>query len=288
MSLPLLAGLLTILSSLATPVAAQGDPCAPTRSPYGPAFLLPVEFAQGVTLGRGSPAPYAASLRLYPTYVLDRRSQLRVAGEIGGALANPAVEALLGVRVTKSVFEVNLGPIRGIGAHLGAEALYGTSGRALLGAMLLADGGGIFQGTLRVEPDVTHGETVLELGLGLQLWTGPTPETAPVIPTPPQTYLGRVAEKMAIDIKSAIGTARLESPAACRQVVSGVRRLVEDRSPSVATVAAFRSALKAHGLQQIEADMLDPDPPPPGTSEAEVVGALYHGAADALGIPLRP
>jgi hypothetical protein len=284
MSFPLLAGLLNIV--LAIPVAGQEDPCASARSPYGPAFLIPVEFAEGVTLGRGSPAPFAASLRLYPTYVLDRRTQLRLAAEIGGALANPAVEVLLGGRVTKSVFELNLGPIRGIGAHLGIEALYGTSGRALLGAMLLADGGGIFQGTLRVEPDVTHGATVLELGLGLQLFSGPTPEPPTVTPTPPRNYLERVAEKMAIDIKSAIGTARLESVTACREVVSGVRRFVEDRSESVTTVAAFRSALREHGLQQIEADMLDPDPPPPGTSEREVVGALYSGVTDALGTPL--
>jgi hypothetical protein len=279
---------LTILSALATPIAGQDDPCAPARSPYGPAFLMPVELAQGVTLGRPSPAPYAASLRLYPTYVVDRRRQVRVAGEIGAALNNPSVEALLGARVTKSVFEVNLGPVRGIGAHLGVEALYGTTGRALLGAMLIADAGGIFQGTVRVEPDLSNGATVLELGLGFQLFSGRTPETQQVTPTPAQGYLGRVAEKMAIDVKSAIGTARLESVAACRQVVSGARRFVEDRTESINTVAAFRSALREHGLRQIEADMLDPDPPPPGTSEREVVRALYQGVGDAVGIRLQP
>ena len=288
MSLLPLAGLFAVLFALATPAAGQDDPCAPARSPYGPAFLIPIELAQGVTLGRPSPAPYAASLRVYPTYIVDRRKQVRVAAEIGTALSNPSVEALLGARVTKSVFEVNLGPVRGIGAHLGIEALYGTTGRALVGAMLIADAGGIFQGTVRVEPDLRNGATILELGLGFQLFSGRTPETQQVIRTPAQGYLGRVAEKMAIDVKSAIGTARLESVAACRQVVSAARRFVESRTESINTVAAFRSALRVHGLQLIEADMLDPDPAPPGTSEREVVRALYQGVGDAVGIRLQP
>jgi hypothetical protein len=286
MSLPPLAVLLAILPSFALPLAGQGDQCDPARSPYGPAFLIPAELAQGVTLGRGSPEPYAASLRLYPTYVLDRRSQLRVAAEIGGALVNPDVEALLGGRVTKSVFELGLGPIRGIGAHIGLEALYGTSDRALIGAMLIADGGGIFQATVRGGADLTNGATLLELGLGVHLSSRDAPEPRLVTPTPPRDYLGRVAERMAIDIKSALGTARLSSVAACRQLTSRLRRFLQDRS-SVATVAAFRGALRAHGLEQIEADMLDPDPAPRGTSEAEVVTALYRGVADALGVPLR-
>jgi hypothetical protein len=224
---------------------------------------------------------------VYPTYVLDRRSQLRVAAEIGGGLVNPDVEALLGGRVTKSVLELDLGPIRGIGAHIGVEALYGTSGRTLVGAMLIADGGGLFQGTVRGGADLTNGATLLELGLGVHLLSTPTPEQRLVRPTPPQGYLGRVAERMSIDIKSALGTARLSSVAACRQLTSRLQRFLRDRS-SVATVAAFRGALRAHGLEQIEADMLDPDPAPQGTSQAEVVTALYRGVADALGVPFRP
>jgi hypothetical protein len=287
MSLPRLAVLLAILPSFALPLAGQDNHCAPARSPYGPVFLIPAELAQGVTLGRGSPAPYAASVRLYPTYVLDRRSQLRVAAQIGGGLANPDVEALLGGRVTKSVFELDLGPIRGVGAHVGIEALYGTSGRTLVGAMLIGDGGGIIQGTVRGAADLSNGATLLELGLGVHLSSTAAPEPRLVMPTPPQDYLGRVAERMSIDIKSALGTARLSSVAACRQLTSRLTRFLRDRG-SVATVAAFRGALRAHGLEQVDADMLDPDPAPQGTPEAEVVTALYRGVADALGVPLRP
>jgi hypothetical protein len=220
--------------------------------------------------------------------MLDRRAQLRVAAAVGGALVNPKLEALIGGRVTKSVFEINAGPVRGVGAHLGLEALYGTSDRALAGVMLIADAGGLFQGTLRADQDLTNGATILELGVGLHLYNGPTPEAPQVLPAPPRDYLGRVAERMAIDVKATIGTVRDEGVAACRDLVSKVRRFVRQHSPGVTTVDGFRSALSAQGLDRVATDMTEPDPPPPGTTEAQVVQALYRGMADGVGIQSGP
>jgi hypothetical protein len=239
-------------------------------------------------LGRGSPAPFAASLRVYPTYIIDRQGQLRLAAVGGAALVNPELEALIGARITKGVFELNLGPLRGVGAHLGAEALYGTSDRVLLGAMLIGDAGGVFQGTLRAAQDITNGATLLELGAGIHLYNGPTPESRPMVRTPPRDYLGKVAQRMAIDLKATLGTARDEDFAACRKLVSASRRFVERRSPAITTVAAFRAALRTQGLTRLETDMLEPDPPPPGTTEQQVVQALYRGMADVLGVRLGP
>jgi hypothetical protein len=289
MRLPLLVSLLISPTwATAEPAVQDQDPCDPGRSAYGPSFVVPVEAAQGVTLGRGSPAPFAASLRVYPTYIIDRRGQLRLAAEAGAALVNPDVEALIGARITKGVFELNIGPVRGVGAHLGVEGLYGTSDRVLLGVMLIGDAGGVFQGTLRAAQDITHGATLLELGAGIHLYNGPTPEAPQVTRVPPRDYLGRVAERMAIDLKATLGDAREEGQAACRDLVSASRRFVEQRSPGIGTVAAFRAALRTRGLHRLETDMLEPDPSPLGTTEQQVVQALYRGMADVLGLRPEP
>jgi hypothetical protein len=283
---PLLITLLSNFHSLApSDPQARDEPCTPDKLPYGPSFVVPLELAQGVTLGRGDPAPYAASIRLYPTYILDRQRQLRVAAEAGLALVNPGLEALIGGRVGKSVFEVNAGPIRGVGAHLGIEALYGTSDRALLGAALIFDAGGAFQATIRADQDLTNDATLLELGLGIQVYTGSTPVKTTPLPETPTTYLGRVRQAMARSVKAAVGAARNESVLACTELVSSVRSFVRNPSPSVTTVAAFRQALTAAGLAQTEGRMREPPPRPAEVSETEVVGALYRGMADGIERP---
>jgi hypothetical protein len=278
-------GILLVLAVPAAAMSAGGDdPCAPGRSAFGPTIVVPIEFAQGVTLGRGSPAPYANSLRLYPTYVLDRRQQLRVGLLGGSALANPRLEVLLGGRLSKSLYELNAGPIRGVGVSAALEGVYGTSDRGLLGAMLIGDAGGAFQATLRVEQDLTHGATLLELGLGFQVYDRSPPEKAPVLPAPPRDYLGRVAQQMAITFREAIAIARDESVTACRELVSAARGFVRRADPVVTTVAAFREALDAGGLARVE-DLMDedqPPPPPAGMPERRVVQALYQGVNDVL------
>lgn len=278
------AGLLFLTAAPAATIASLDgrDPCAPGKSAFGPSIVVPVEFAQGVTLGRGSPEPYAASVRLYPTYVLDRRHQVRVALATGGALVNPSVEALVGGRLTTSLYEFPAGPVRGVGVHVGIEGLYGTSDRGLLGVMLIGDAGGAFQATLRAERDFTNDATLLELGLGFHVYDRSPPEKAPDLPTPPRDYLGRVGERMAIDFKAAIGTARNESVTACRALISAARTFVRQPSPAVTTIAAFREALKAGGLAQVDTEMLDPPPPPAGVTERQVVQALYRGMDDVL------
>jgi hypothetical protein len=281
--------LLTLLGSLRWTALAdppgQDEPCTPDKLPYGPSFVVPLELAQGVTLGRGDPAPYAASARLYPTYILDRQRQLRVAAAAGFALVNPGLEALIGGRLSKSVFEVNAGPIRGVGAHLGIEGLYGTSDRALLGAALIFDAGGAFQATIRADQDVTNHATLLELGLGIQVYTGPTPVKRTPLPQTPTTYLGRVRQAMARGVKAAIGAARTESVVACTELVSSARRFFGNPSPAVTTVAAFRQALTDGGLARIEGRMREPPPRPPDVTEIDVVGALYRGIADGIERP---
>lgn len=285
---PLLLTLLNSPGAVAPDSLTHDEPCTPGRSSYGPAFVVPLELAQGVTLGRGAPAPYAGSVRLYPTYILDRRHQVRIAAEAGLALANPELEALIGGRVSKSVFEVNAGPIRGVGAHLGIEALYGTTGRALLGAVLIADAGGAFQATLRADQDVTNGATLLELGLGLHVFTGATPVKSTPLPKPPTTYLERVRHGMARAVKAAIGAARNESVLACTELVSSARRFARNPLPGVTTVVAFRQALGDGELARIEDRMRDPPPRPIEVSETDVVGALYRGMADGIETPGGP
>lgn len=272
---------------IAVPVAAQAqaDPCTPGRSAFGPSFVVPLELAQGVTLGRRAPAPYAASVRIYPTYVLDRKRQLRAAAEAGIALANPALEGLLGGRISKSVFELSAGPIRGVGAHLGIEALYGTTGRALLGGALILDAGGAFQVTVRADQDVTNDATLLELGLGIHLYTGPTPEQTTPLPPTPTTYLGRVGQRAARAVKAAIGIARNESVSACTELVSAARAFVAQPSPDLTTIAEFRQALRNTELALVEGELLDPPPPPPDISERDVVAALYRGMAEGIETP---
>ena len=282
-------GLLFVMAGPATAIASgRDDPCAPGKSVYGPSFVVPLEIAQGVTLGRGSPAPYAASIRLYPSYVLDRRRQVRIALAGGMALVNPQLEALVGGRLSTSVFELNLGPIRGVGLHLGLEGLYGTSDRGLLGLMLIGDLGGAFQGTIRTERDFTNSATLVELGLGFHVHDGSTPEKAPVLPTPPHDYLGLVAQGMARDFKAAIGTSRRESVTACRALLLAAQAFVQPHPPDITTVVAFRHALTEAGLEQVETLMFDPDPAPAGVTEVQVVQALYRGMADVLEIPPRP
>jgi hypothetical protein len=282
-------GLLLALAGPATSLSpVRDDPCAPEKPAYGSSFVVPLEVAQGVTLGRGSPAPYAASIRLYPSYVLDRRRQVRIALASGVALVNPKLEALVGGRLSTSIFELKLGPIRGIGLHLGLEGLYGTSDRGLLGLMLIGDIGGAAQGTIRAEQDLTHGATLLELGLGFHVYDGSTPEKAPVLPTPPHDYLGLVAQGMARDFKAAIGTVRKQSVPACQKLVAAAGAFVRQPSPDVTTVEAFHHALTDAGLEQVETLMFDPEPAPAGVTELQVVRALYRGMADVLGIPPGP
>jgi len=274
-------------SGPASASALAGAPCVVSRSAYGPRFVLPLELAQGATVGRGSPAPYAASIRLHPTYVLDRTRQIRIAATLGPALTNPDVELLLGGRITKSVFELNAGPVRGIGAHLGLEALYGTSGRALLGAVLIADGGGLFQATVRVEPDVTNGATLLELGLGMQLYEDSVPYHPAAGPTRPveSGYASRVREQMTNDTRAIIGTLRNEDPDACERFLRSARAFVRHPDPRITTIAAFRQALRANGLARLDEDMDPPEPPPPGARESDAVDALYLGLTDGLSTP---
>jgi hypothetical protein len=263
-----------------------GNPCQPDRPEYGPAFVLPVELAQGATAGRGSPAPYAASLRFHPTYVLDRKRQIRVAATLGSALVNPDLELLLGGRITTSVFELNAGPLRGIGAHLGLEGLYGTSGRGLLGAVLIADGGGILQVTVRVEPDVTNGATLLELGLGTHLDRGRSPRFTPVPSTPEAAgYADSVRKRMTLDTRAVVGELRFRSVGDCEAFLQSARAFLQRRDPRPTTVRGFRQALTAHGLGRLETDMAEPPPPPSGVSEAVTVEALYRGLGDGISTP---
>ncbi|MGH7754387.1 MAG: hypothetical protein ACREN5_16405, partial [Gemmatimonadales bacterium] len=277
-------GLLFLTAGPATAIAGRGggDFCAPSKSPFGPTVVVPVEFAQGVTLGRGAPAPYGASIRLYPTYVLDRAHQVRIAIAGGGALVNPRVEALVGGRLSTSVYEFPAGPIRGVGVHVAIEALYGTSDRGLLGVMLIGDAGGAFQATIRAARDVTNRATLLELGLGFHVYDRSPPDRAPVLPAPPRDYLGRVAESMTIALKAAIGTARNENVTACRTLISAARNFVSQPSSAVTTIPAFREALGAGGLALVESLMSDPPPAPEGVTELEVVQALYRGVDDVL------
>jgi hypothetical protein len=261
----------------------RDDPCTPARPAYGPTIVVPLEVAQGVSVGRGSPAPYAASIRLYPTYVLDRKHQTRFAVAGGLVLVNPKLEGVIGARLSRSLLELNTGPLRGIGLLLGVEGLYGTSDRGLLGVMLIGDLGGAFQATIRGEQDVTNGATLLELGLGFHVYDRSPREVAPVLPEPPSDYLGKVAERMAITFKEAIAEARSESVAACRSLVSAAQAFVRQRA-SARSIAAFREALKSEGLARVESlmDVDEPPPAPGGLTEAEVVQALYQGIRDPL------
>ncbi len=284
---PLLITLISGLRAIAPADSPADDkPCTPDRSPYGPGFVVAVELAQGVTLGRGDPAPYAGSARLYPTFILDRRRQLRAAAVAGLALVNPELEALIGGRASKSVFELNAGPIRGVGAHLGVEALYGTTDRVLLGAALILDAGGAFQATLRADQDVTNDATVLEVGVGINVHTGPTPVEIPRRPQTPTTYPGRVAQLAARAVKAAIG--EVKNDPGCTELISAARTFARKRSPTVTTEADFRRALYDASLSRIERQLLPLPERPVEISETDVVAALYRGMLDGIETPGGP
>jgi hypothetical protein len=262
----------------------SADPCAPERLPYGSTLLLPIEAAQGVTLGP-SPAPYAASIRLHPSLVLDRARQLRVSATLGGALVNPDLEALVGGRISIMALELPLGPLRGVGLHVAAEGVYGTSDRTLLGGAVVADAGQLAQLLVRLHRDVTNDVTLLELGLGATFALSRPPSDVPPAPEPARTYLARVRQNMRIALGAALGAA--DDVAACRALADRARGVVDKASPRDSSVAALLDALRDAGLEEAVAALeAAPDPllpPQEGRTEAEAVAALLDGMREVLG-----
>lgn len=159
-----------LLALLAVPTAAaQGR------------FSLPVELGDGPVVSV-DPDLYIASLRLHPTFNLDRQGDFQLALSGAAVYTNPNVAFLGGGRLTARLTRIDFSILSLASVRVAAEGLYGTRQRSQLGGALIVDlGDGLLQITVRGARDVRQDVTILEGALGTNLWTffGPKGEDDP-------------------------------------------------------------------------------------------------------------
>jgi hypothetical protein len=145
------------------------------------------------------------------------------------------------------------------------------------------DIGGLVTLGLRANVDFTNDATSLEVGVSLgRLWTKEAGQ-APVVVTPtPGDEAGRQRLAMGRAVGAMIGETREQGPEACGAFVAEVRRFLGNDGASATTIAAFRAALQAGGLGEVDRRLPPVIPQPAPAAEPAIVTAWRAGMRDAI------
>jgi hypothetical protein len=144
--------------------------CLGQLAPSGPLVTIswPLEIDGGAALGRETPTPFIASLRMTPTFRLDG-GRYELGPSLVIAYLNPKFEGLAGVRGALRIWNAELPEAPIASALVSIDGLFGTRGsRQVLGSVR-ADVGGVLIVSVFGGRDFGHDETLVGLRLGTDL-----------------------------------------------------------------------------------------------------------------------